>query len=70
MFGLGLGYRCVTVSIRQCVDMSMSLYVNASICLCVDLSMCLYVYSGGFRGGRMGRAPPPPKIRKAYVIQR
>ena len=27
--------------------------------------------SGGFRGGRAGRAPPPPpKIRKAYVIQR
>ena len=28
------------------------------------------VSSGGFRGGRAGRAPPPPKIRKAYVIQR
>ena len=26
-------------------------------------------FSGGFRGGRAGRAPPP-KIRKAYVIQR
>ena len=27
------------------------------------------VISGGFRGGRAGRAPPPPpKIRKAYVI--
>ena len=25
--------------------------------------------SGGFRGGRAGRSPPP-KIRKAYVIQR
>ena len=26
---------------------------------------------GGFRGGRAGRAPlPPPKIRKAYDIQR
>ena len=25
---------------------------------------------GGFRGGRARRAPPPPKIRKAYVIQR
>jgi hypothetical protein len=24
---------------------------------------------GGFRGGRAGRAPPP-KIRKAYIIQR
>ena len=28
----------------------------------------LYVPRGGFRGGRAGRAPP--KIRKAYVIQR
>ena len=27
------------------------------------------INSGGFRGGRAGRAPPP-KIRKAYVIQR
>jgi hypothetical protein len=27
-------------------------------------------HRGGFRGGRAGRAPPPPKIRKAYVIQR
>jgi hypothetical protein len=25
---------------------------------------------GGFRWGRAGRAPPPPKIGKAYVIQR
>ena len=31
-------------------------------------SICI---SGGFGGGRAGRAPPPPpKIRKAYVIQR
>jgi hypothetical protein len=29
----------------------------------------LLASSGGFRGGRAGRAPPP-KIRKAYVIQR
>jgi hypothetical protein len=31
----------------------------------------LRVYSGGFRGGRAGRAPPPPpppKIRKAYML--
>ena len=32
--------------------------------------VCLndYITSGGFRGGRAGRAPP--KIRKAYDIQR
>ena len=35
-----------------------------------DLTVCV-VYRGGFRGGRAGLAPPPPpKIRKAYVIQR
>ena len=28
------------------------------------------VASGGFRGGVRGVRPPPPKIRKAYVIQR
>ena len=27
-----------------------------------------YLISGGFRGGRA--PPPPPKIRKAYIIQR
>ena len=31
-----------------------------------DASQGMYT-RGGFRGGR---APPPPKIRKAYVIQR
>ena len=28
------------------------------------------VLRGGFRGGVRGVRPPPPKIRKAYVIQR
>ena len=27
----------------------------------------IYIIRGGFRGGRAGRAPPPPKIRKAYT---
>jgi hypothetical protein len=32
-------------------------------------NISLPVPRGGFKGGRAGRAPPP-KIRKAYVIQR
>ena len=40
-----------------------------------DCNVICFLYSstssGGFRGGRAGRArPPPPKIRKANVIQR
>jgi hypothetical protein len=41
--------------------------------LCSVLHLQQYfraVIRGGFRGGRAGRAPPPPKIRKACVIQR
>jgi hypothetical protein len=36
-------------------------------------STTTYAISGGFRGGVRGVRgvrPPPPKIRKAYVIQR
>ena len=28
------------------------------------------VLRGGFRGGVRGVRPPPPKIRKAYIMQR
>ena len=49
----------VTSMIRSRQRIHEHLYTG--ICICMSTR-------GGFRGGRAGRAPP--KIRKAYVIQR
>jgi hypothetical protein len=45
--------------------MSMRRYVYVSICQCVYMSTV-----ADLEGGVWGVRPPPPKIRKAYVIQR
>ena len=50
----------VTSMIRSRQRIHEHLYTGICICICMSTR-------GGFRGGR---APPPPKIRKAYVIQR
>jgi hypothetical protein len=48
------------------------LYINYTSILLFTTTLTLHtVTRGGFRGGVRGVRPPtPPKIRKAYVIQR
>ena len=46
-------------------------YINLATIAHVDriIINCNAIFRGGFRGGVRG-VRPPPKIRKAYVIQR